>query len=156
MAKANEKMDALKLLQSMLVTQESEDNDDTVDTSEDRFGRHHRTLDPMVRDNPPLDISSPNPSPRESLTLSARRRASPGLPLAAGSPAHYAVSNQLTKEKKEESRVRRSNIMKSLKDFLQVDAENLKVEVLEDGTKRLVVDLSDLNTVMQDFANHRR
>lgn len=55
-------------------------------------------------------------------------------------------------DKGQESKIQRSHIMRSIKDLIKADKQNLKLEIQPDGTKRLVMDLSDLDSVMADFS----
>jgi hypothetical protein len=84
--------------------------------------------------------------------LEEQRPRNSGVMFSPGS--QYIMSNQAFKDKKEESKARRSGIMKSLKDLLLEDSDqdHLKLIVQPDGTKRLVVELSDLHSVMEDFS----
>ena len=52
----------------------------------------------------------------------------------------------------QESKDRRTDVYRSLKDLLKADKKNLKLEIQADGTKRLVMDLSDVDTVFGDFS----
>jgi len=51
-----------------------------------------------------------------------------------------------------ESKDRRSEALRSLKDLLRSDQNRLKVEVKPDGTKCLVMDMTDLDTVIGEMA----
>lgn len=148
----NEKVDALALLYSVLgsnqTNQKLEQSGDTSDKPPVQL------LQNDIQTQKLEEGAAPQLSPlNDRGSSSSLRRPSPGVTFSPES--RYVLSNQAFKDKKEESKVRRSNIMKSLKDLLQFDAENLKVEVQKDGTKRLVVELSDLNTVMEEFENYR-
>lgn len=147
-----EKDDALTLLYSVLgsnqTNQKLEQSGDTSDKPPVQL------LQNDIQTQKSEEGAAPQLSPlNDRGSSSSLRRPSPGVTFSPES--RYVLSNQAFKDKKEESKVRRSNIMKSLKDLLQFDAENLKVEVQKDGTKRLVVELSDLNTVMEEFENYR-
>ena len=79
-----------------------------------------------------------------------RSQASPTTEKKVVSPSRLTVISPqipVQKSQTQESKDRRSDVYRSLKDLLKADKKNLKVEIQADGTKRLVVDLSDLDTV---------
>ena len=79
-----------------------------------------------------------------------RSQASPTTEKKVVSPSRLSVISPqipVQKSQTQESKDRRSDVYRSLKDLLKADKKNLKVEIQADGTKRLVVDLSDLDTV---------
>jgi hypothetical protein len=77
------------------------------------------------------------------------------LPSEAGAtpPANTDhITEPPFQDKEQESKIQRSDIMRSIKDLIKTDKQKLKLEMQPDGTKRLVMDLSDLDSVMADFS----
>ena len=84
-----------------------------------------------------------------------RSQASPTTEKKVVSPSRLSVISPqipVQKSQTQESKDRRTDVYRSLKDLLKADKKNLKLEIQADGTKRLVMDLSDVDTVFGDFS----
>lgn len=146
---------SLRQNRSIVKTNHEEDEFfDVVDEDTDaRFGESAM----LTKEWTPEDLKQMVVRPTSSPQTKTRRRPPPSPSSSGFSPPHqhqhhYVMSQQAHKTKQQESKTRRSDIMRSIKDLLTSDQHKLKLELQQDGTKRLVMDLSDLDTVMGDFS----
>jgi hypothetical protein len=107
----------------------------------DKFGEMPLT---RVWTNEDLEefVKASHPSPKSQASALMGPSSPPCNVMDADADANVHV--QFSKEQ-------RSRVLRSLKDLIKADKQNLKLEIQSDGTKRLVMDLSDLDTVMDDF-----